>query len=130
MIVRHYMATDVVTAVKETTIQEALRLMKEHSIRHLPVVDGEDRLLGWVSDADLRGVLIASMLEELTLEDVMIRHPYTTHPRMELSGVARLMLERRIGGLPVLEDGVVVGVITVVDVLGALLPYMGALSKL
>ena len=84
MIVSHWMSTDLVTIGKQASIQEAMALMKRESIRHLPVVDQQMKLVGWITDADLRGVLIASMLEELTLEDVMIRKPFTVHPEMPL----------------------------------------------
>lgn len=84
MIVRNWMSTDLVTIGKEASIQEALALMKRESIRHLPVVDRQKHLIGWITDADLRGVLIASMIEELTLEDVMIRKPLTADPQMPL----------------------------------------------
>jgi acetoin utilization protein AcuB len=103
VIVRHWMTTDVVTVKREASIQEALALMKQHSIRHLPVVNKDRKLLGWVSDADLRGVLIASMLEELTLDDVMVRKPHLAYPEMRLEDAANLILERRIGGLPVVD---------------------------
>lgn len=127
MIVRHWMTTKVVTINKGASIQEALALMKKGSIRHLPVVDAENHLIGWVTDADLRGVLIASMLEELNLEDVMIRKPYAANPDMPLEDAAHVILERRIGGLPVLEDGKLVGIITVVDILSAFITMMGLL---
>ncbi len=125
MIVRHWMTTNVVTIKKEASIQEALALMKQESIRHLPVVDSEKKLLGWVTDADLRGVLIASMLEELTLEDVMIRKPFTVPPETPLEEAARVLLEKRIGGLPIVKDGFLVGIITVVDILSAFITFLG-----
>ena len=105
MIVRHWMTTKVVTIRKEASIQEALAVMQQGSIRHLPVVDANNQLLGWVTDADLRGVLIASMLEELTLEDVMIRRPFAATPEMALEEAAHIILEKKIGGLPVVEEG-------------------------
>ena len=123
------MATNVVTINKEASIQEALTLMKQGSIRHLPVVDAEKTLIGWVTDADLRGVLIASMLEELSLEDVMVRKPVKTHPDAPIEEAARLLLERKIGGLPVLEGGKLVGVLTVVDVLSAFITILGMLGN-
>ena len=129
MIVRRWMTTGVVTIKKEASIQEALALMKQHSIRHLPVVNDAKTLLGWVTDADLRGVLIASMLEELTLEDIMVRKPCTANPDMRLEDAAQLILERRIGGLPVVEDGKLIGVITVVDILSAFINIMGLLAQ-
>ena len=129
MIVRHWMTTNVVTIHKEASIQEALALMKRDSIRHLPVVNASQKLIGWVTDADLRGVLIASMLEELTLEDVMVRKPFSATPDMPLEEAANLILEKRIGGLPVVEQGKLVGIITVIDILLAFITIMGMLSK-
>ena len=85
------MTTKVVSIKKEASIQQALSVMKQASIRHLPVVSHDDQLIGWVTDADLRGVLIASMLEELTLEDVMIRKPVTAAPTMSMDEAAQLI---------------------------------------
>ncbi len=129
MNVGQWMTTKVVTIRKESSIQEALAVMKRDSIRHLPVVDRDGTLLGWVTDADLRGVLIASMLEELTLEDVMVRKPHVAFPDMPLEEAARLILEKRIGGLPVVMNGKLVGVITVVDILTAFITMIGMLSQ-
>lgn len=129
MIVRNWMTTKVVTINKEASIQEALALMKKHSVRHLPVVNAARKLTGWVTDTDLRGVLIASMLEELTLEDVMVRKPFTASPDMPLEEAANLILEKKIGGLPVVQDGGLAGIITVVDILLAFITIMGMLSQ-
>lgn len=129
MIVSHWMSTDLVTIGKEASIQEAMALMKRESIRHLPVVDQQMKLLGWITDADLRGVLIASMLEELTLEDVMIRKPFTVHPEMQLEEAARILLEKRVGGLPIVKDGMLVGIITVADILSAFITFLGLFAE-
>lgn len=127
MIVKRWMTTKVVTIHKEASIQEALSVMKQASIRHLPVVEQDRKLIGWVTDADLRGVLIASMLEELTLADVMIRKPIVATPNLSMDEAAQMILEKRIGGLPVVEGNRLVGVITVVDVLSAFITLMGML---
>lgn len=129
MQVRHCMTTELVTINQEASIQEALAVMKQHSIRHLPVVDAEKALLGWVTDSDLRGVLIASMLEELALADVMVRKPYTVHPDTPLDEAAHLILEKRIGGLPVVQEDKLVGVITVADILSAFITMMGMFTQ-
>ena len=129
MIVSHWMSTDLVTVRKEASIQEAMALMKGESIRHLPVVDQKMNLLGWITDADLRGVLIASMLEELTLEDVMIRKPFTIHPEMALEEAARILLDKRVGGLPIVKNGTLVGVITVSDILSAFINFLGLFTE-
>mgnify|MGYP001027511648 CR=1 FL=1 len=128
MTVHQWMTANVVSVSEQASIQEALKIMKRHSIRHLPVVDSKLNLTGWITDADLRGVLIASMLEDLTVQDVMVRKPYTTFPEMSLEEAARLILRKKIGGLPVVEDGKLVGVITVVDILSAFINLMGMLG--
>ncbi|WP_448382344.1 CBS domain-containing protein [Desulfosoma sp.] len=129
MIVRHWMTTDVVTTTKEASVQDALKLMKRHSIRHLPVVEADGTLVGWVTDADLRSVLIASMLEELSVEDVMVRRPITVSPDDSLETAAQRTLENRIGGLPVVEGHKLVGVITVVDILSAFISMLGLMQS-
>ncbi len=129
MIVRHWMSTDVVTTTKEASVQDALKLMKRHSIRHLPVVQEDGTLVGWVTDADLRSVLIASMLEELSVEDVMVRRPITVGPDDSLETAAQRTLENRIGGLPVVEGQKLVGVITVVDILSAFISMLGVMQS-
>jgi acetoin utilization protein AcuB len=113
----------------DASIQEAIELMKEHSIRHLPVLDGEERLVGWVSDTDLRGVFMASMIEDLTVGDVMIADPITVSSTDVLEQAALLITKHKIGGMPVLEDGKLVGIITVVDILEAFVDIMGVLAS-
>jgi acetoin utilization protein AcuB len=93
------------------------------------VVDVQMKLLGWITDADLRGVLIASMLEDLSLEDVMIRKPFTVDPDMPIEDAARILLEKRVGGLPIVKDGTIVGVITTVDLLSAFVTFLGLFSE-
>jgi acetoin utilization protein AcuB len=123
------MSRNPVAISPEASIQEAIELMKKHSIRHLPVVEGEVRLVGWITDTTLRGVLIASMIEELTVGDVMIADPVTVSSSDVLEKAALLITEHRIGGMPVLENGKLVGVITVVDILEAFIDIMGVLES-
>ena len=128
MLVARRMSRNPVAVTPKASIQEAMELMKNHSIRHLPVVDGEERLVGWVTDTDLRGALIASMIEDLTVGDVMIADPVTVRSSDVLEQAALLITEHKIGGMPVLEDGKLVGVITVVDILEAFIDIMGVLG--
>jgi len=129
MLVARRMSINPVAVSPKASIQEAMELMKEHSIRHLPVVDREKRLVGWVTDTDLRGALIASMIEDLTVSDVMIADPITVRSTDVLEQAALLITEHKIGGMPVLEDGKLVGVITVVDILEAFIDIMGVLGS-
>ena len=128
MLVARRMSTKPIAISPEASIQEAIELMKQHSIRHLAVVNGQERLVGWVTDTDLRGVFIASMIEELTIGDVMIADPITISSTAALEQAALLITEHKIGGMPVLEDGKLVGVITVVDILKAFIDIMGVLG--
>ncbi len=129
MLVKDWMSTNIVWIDSRASIQEALKVMKHHEIRHLPVKDEEGNFVGWITDADLRSVLIASMLEKLTVADIMIREPYIISPDSYLEEAAILMVTRKIGGLPVIEDGKLVGIITVVDVLRAFVEMIGSLKK-
>lgn len=129
MLVARRMTRDPISISPEASIQEAIELMKTHSIRHLPVVDGQGRLVGWVSDTELRGVFIASMIEELTVGDVMIADPITVSSSDVLEQAALLISKHKIGGMPVLEDGKLVGIITVVDILEAFVDIMGVLGS-
>ena len=128
MLVARRMSRNPVAVSPKASIQEAMELMKKHSIRHLPVVNREKRLVGWVTDTDLRGALIASMIEDLTVGDVMIADPVTVRSTDVLEQAALLITEHKIGGMPVLEDGKLVGVITVVDILQAFIDIMGVLG--
>jgi len=123
------MTPNVVTIAKDASIQEALAVMRQHSIRHLPVVDEHHHLHGWVSDSDLRGALVASMLEELSVADVMIHKPYTVSPETALEEATRIIMEKRIGGFPVVDHGKLTGIITVVDILAAFITMMGVLTN-
>lgn len=129
MLVARRMSRNPVAISPSASIPDAIELMKKHSIRHLAVVDREKRLVGWVSDTDLRGVLIASMIEELTIGDVMISDPITVSSSDVLEQAAFLITQHKIGGMPVLEDGKLVGVITVVDILEAFIDIMGVLAS-
>jgi len=122
------MAENVVTISKNADIGEAAALLKEHSIRHLPVVEN-GKLVGLVTEGDVRGAIFPAMLEDITVEDLMINDPVTVNLDTMLEDAARLVYEHKIGCLPVLDDhGNLEGIITVVDMLAALVNLMGFLS--
>lgn len=128
MKVHRFMAENVVTISKNADIGEAAALLKEHSIRHLPVVEN-GKLVGLVTEGDVRGAIFPAMLEDITVEDLMINDPVTVNLDTMLEDAARLVYEHKIGCLPVLDDhGNLEGIITVVDMLAALVNLMGFLS--
>jgi len=117
-----------ITIHPEKTITDALNLTKQSSIRHLPVEDGH-KFVGFVSEFDLREVRLLPMSEDIRVQDVMIKDPVTIGPEDSLEDAARLIFNHKIGGLPVLEHGKLVGVITSKDILAAFIEIMGVLES-
>jgi acetoin utilization protein AcuB len=124
------MIKDPITVSERTSVQEAIRIMQENGIRHLPVVDRSDKLLGWATFSDMRQGLLPAVVTGLSLGDLMVRNPITLHPDDDVETAARTIFEKKIGGLPVVnDDNVVLGVITVTDILGAFIRIMGILAS-
>ncbi len=123
------MKSPVLTVGPEVTLEEAYKLLLEKGIRHLPVV-AEGRLLGIITDRDIR--LATSHLNPegpcpgcARVEEVMTKEVVTAHPLDPVEEAARVMRHRKIGSLPVLEDGEIVGIVTGIDLLDALLRLTG-----
>lgn len=128
MWVQDLMIAEPITISVQASIHEALEKMKTNQIRHLPVVDEAGRLRGFLTLADLKRGLLPSMVADLELSDLMIREPVTVAPETDVEQAARLIYERKIGGLPVVSDGILVGIITESDILRAFIDMMGILS--
>ena len=112
MTVADVMTRQLVTIGPETSCEKAERLMEEHRVRHLPVVDA-GRLVGMVTDRDARsrgGDAVAR---------IMTANPVTVTARMRVEHAARLMLEGHFGSLPVVDGGALVGIVTYTDLLHA-----------
>ena len=92
MQVRNRMVTDLVTVHRDKSISEAIKLMKQHSIRHLPVLEGEE-FVGWVTEGDIRQAYLASVIEEITVGDIMITNPVTVSADTNLEDAAFLVSE-------------------------------------
>jgi acetoin utilization protein AcuB len=120
------------------SIVEAQRFMGENNIRHLPIVGDGKRLLGLVTrqsllvDPGRLGSLdvwgITRYLAGLTVKDVMVKaeHVTTVDQNTTIEEAARMMVEKKIGCLLVVDDGVVTGVITEIDLLARLMEMMAA----
>ncbi|WP_319523647.1 CBS domain-containing protein [Breoghania sp.] len=122
------MVPDPLTVTDQASVEEALEIMKINSIRHLPVVGEQNWLKGFVTLGDLRQALIPSMLGNLTLKDLMIPNPITVDPDDEIEIAAQKIYKHKIGGMPVVRDGRLIGVITATDLLRAFIQMMGMLS--
>jgi CBS domain-containing protein len=120
----------VATTHPEVPVMAVRELMRKRLLRHLPVVDRRGRLVGIITDRDLRQVIfmpalrdrvpeVGELLRGLTVSDIMTREVVVVKPGARINEAARLMHEKRIGGLPVVERGRVVGIITETDILAA-----------
>lgn len=107
------------------TVGEADRLMVENGIRQLPVVDG-NALLGIITDRDIRSFTANSLLDEnarskalqTPVQEIMTTEPLTLAPDDDLRDAVELLIEEKIGGVPVVDEAEgVVGIVTYVDVL-------------
>jgi acetoin utilization protein AcuB len=127
MKVKNWMKVDPVTTKRTTLIQEAAEIMKEHSIRHLPVVD-DDQLVGFVTQTDLRQYFFPSMVEDIPVHDVMVVNPITIDVSSSIDQAARLIHDYKIGGLPVMDKKKLVGVITASDIVSGFIEVMGLLQ--
>ncbi len=127
MTIRRKMSHKPITISPDKTVLDALDVMKKNSIRHLPVVDGK-KFVGFVSEFDLREVRLLPMSEDIMVRDVMVKDPVTISPEESLEDAARLIFKHKIGGLPVLENGKLVGVLTSKDILAAFIEMMGVLE--
>ena len=128
MQVKDYMISKPITITSRSSIRKAIELMKKNSIRHLPVVAKDNILNGFVTLADLKQGLMPSMLTDVTLKDLIIKEPITVNPDDDVEIAARLVYEYKIGGMPVVKDGKLVGIITVSDIMGAFVDMMGLLA--
>jgi len=130
MHVRSLMIKEPITISDRTSVQEAIHLMQANSIRHLPVVDRSKKLLGWVTLGDMKQGLFPAMVTGLSVADLMIKDPITIDRDADVETAARIIYEKKIGGIPVVsDDNKVVGIVTVTDILHAFINIMGILTN-
>ncbi len=136
MLVRNWMSKKVVTIEAKDSMQRAISLMKEHNIRMLPVLK-RGKLVGVVSDGDLKKASAsdATMLDvhemlylisKIKVRDIMTKDPLTVAPDCTVEETAELLMEHKVSGVPVVEEGGrVVGVITRDDLFQVLISLSG-----
>lgn len=125
-LVSNWMTPNPITIDPPVTLPQAQKLMRERKIRRLPVVD-QGKLVGIVTLGDLRGAEPSDastlsifeahyLLAKLTIEKIMTWEPVTIRPDATIQQAAKLMLEHKIGGLPVVDNDRLVGIITESDI--------------
>ena len=140
MLVRERMTANPIVVHPETSFQEALQLLREKKIRRLPVVDKHGDLVGIVVEKDL---LYASpspatslnvyeahyLLSKLAIQDVMTKRVITVRDDCPLEEAARIMIDHKIGSLPIVHDKKIVGIITETDVFKVMAEALGGRTK-
>ena len=123
MLISRLMTHQPVTVSSQDHLQTAATLMERGGFRRVPVVDG-DSLVGIITDRDIRRHV--GYLDSTKITAAMTADPKTVTPKMSVEDAARLMISHKIGGLPVVEDGKLVGILTTTDVLKAFLKVEAA----
>jgi acetoin utilization protein AcuB len=137
MLVRERMSRNPYTIPAETSVDEALKRMREFHVRRFPVVTKAGKLVGIVAERDL---LYASpspatslsihelhyLLSKLTVAEVMTKDVVTIAEDTPVEDAAKIMTDRKIGSLPVLRDGQLVGIVTETDLFKLFLELLGA----
>ena len=125
--IRYWMRAPVITVTFDAPLSDALARMREHDVRRLPVVLDTGELCGMITQGDIRGadvlrlagfdpLAVADALRRVKVFDVMAERPLSITPETGLREAALLMIENKIGGLPVVGgSGDVVGIITESD---------------
>jgi acetoin utilization protein AcuB len=128
MLVGDWMSTDVATVTEDVSMIKAGRIMREKKIRRLPVVDKDGRLIGIVSERDLKAASPSSattldmyemtyLLSELKIKGIMTKSPTSIRISDTVERAALIMRDRKFGSLPVVDEiGKVVGIITDTDI--------------
>jgi CBS domain-containing protein len=138
MRVREVMTPNPITIDPQAPVGTAVAVMRERSLRHLPVVDDRGELVGIVTDRDLRSAMLAPAIDQYAdaaergrvralaaeLDDVRVSHvmtwgALTTGPDVMVAQAAAVMADARVGSLPVVEGQRLIGILTERDVLRA-----------
>ncbi len=138
MFVSRSMVSQVITIEKEASIFEAQEKMAANGIRHLPVVDADNRLIGIVTDRDLRSAMPYSLIKQkgiaqereklaqLKVEDIMTRNPKTISPMYTIQDALLMIQKEKVGAFPVVDDeGKLKGILSVRDLLRAFINVLG-----
>lgn len=137
MLVKERMTSPALTIGPEMGVQDALAMMRRDKVRRYPVVDRRGNLIGIISEKDLLNASpsaatslsvweINYLLSKLTVEKIMTKDVITITPDIPIEEAARIMADRKVGGLPVVEGTKVVGIVTETNLFRILLELFGA----
>ncbi len=137
MLVKNRMSYPIITVEPDMPIMEALNLMRTKNIRRMPVVDANGKLIGIISNNDLLNAgpsqatslsvwEINYLVGKITVKKVMTKNVLTISEDTPIEEAARIMVDNKVGGMPVMRGDKIVGVITESDLFKVLLELMGA----
>jgi acetoin utilization protein AcuB len=135
-LVAHIMTRNPATVTPRNAIRTAINLMREGGYRRLPVID-RGRLVGIITDRDLRRAANSPfvvreqwydnfILDHIEVGSCMTPNPLTIQPEASIADAARLMRNHKIGGLPVVAEGQLLGIVTETDLLDFLIEMLAA----
>ncbi len=136
MIVAKRMKRNPVFVDEGDSMKRAMDLLKEHEIRHLPVLKDGEKLVGIVSERDIKQASPSSataleireifyLLDKVKVKQIMTRRPYTVSSTTPIEEAALIIREKKVGCLPVVDSGKLVGIITETDIIDAFIEGMG-----
>lgn len=133
MIAEQIMHTNLHTISPTNTVREGLQVMREHKIRHLPVVNERMELIGLVTEHDIKAAAPSNLLLEpnfefnnIPLEKIMRINPIIAHPLDFVEEIALTLFEAKIGCIPIVSGGILVGIVTTSDLLYTYIELTGA----
>ncbi|OZU89692.1 acetoin utilization protein AcuB [Virgibacillus indicus] len=132
MLVEEIMKTDVITLPPSATIAEALKMLQDHRIRHIPIVDEKMSVIGIVSDRDVRDASPSIFIKDSDQSELqneiqtIMSHPVVTiHPMDFVEEIARIFYDEEFACLPVVRDNKIAGIVTEKDMLYKLIQLTG-----
>jgi acetoin utilization protein AcuB len=133
MIVEQMMNTNVLTLQPSHSIKDAIDLLREKKIRHLPITNNKGLVVGILSDRDIKDATPSNLIDNqqndiyaTPIEDIMTKNPLIGHPLDFVEEVATIFYDQKIGCLPIVSSGKLVGIVTETDLLYKYIELTGA----
>lgn len=131
MIVEKIMSTELFTLKPTDTLADALKIMRNKNIRHIPIIDDDEKVVGLITEHDVKHVLPAHensnfQYSKVLVRDIMVKNPVIGHPLDLVEEVALTFYETKIGCLPIVSGGKLVGIVTTTDLLYSYIELTGA----
>lgn len=123
MTIKEVMAKDIITIRKDQTVSDSLKLMNKHKISRLPVISAKsDELVGIITEKDIATKIASSKYENVPLSHIristiMTHDVITAKPEDEKLGILKVMVDKHIGGVPIIDGEKIVGMVTKTDFL-------------